>query len=96
MTVLEGLGAATIRLGDNHDVSREGVRDNHGTGTVMTSRMLSRLCTLSPGNTSFITVSFPSCEAQISLLFPSSSPRVSPFPYHIPVPLIVPVPAPVQ
>lgn len=47
----------------------------------MTSRMLSRLCTLSPGNTSFITVSFPSYTAQTALLLqpcPRSVPLLSP------------------
>ena len=63
----EGLGTAATRLrglGDNHNLSRGGGGGVLGTDTVMTSRMLSRLWTLSPGNTSFITVSFPSCDGK--------------------------------
>lgn len=58
---------------------------------MMTSRMLSRLCTLSPGNTSFITVSFPSCTAQILLLFTAPSPWC---PHPIPCPHSVPILSP--
>jgi len=81
---------ATIRfrgLGDSHCLSRGGgVGDNHGARTVMTSRTLSRLCTLSPGNTSFITVSFPSCKPQ-TVLVPSPSPAASPASRHVPTSL---------
>lgn len=51
--------------------------------------MLSRLCTLSPGNTSFITVSFPSCTAQIPPFFTAPSPWC---PHPTPVPILSPSP----
>lgn len=84
---LGGLGTTTIGL-------RGGFGESGGDGTVMTSRMLSRLCTLSPGNTSFITVSFPSCEPQtplgsfrprrpLSVPIPLSPPDLSPSPHRL-------------